>query len=88
VSSAYLTPEDKARRKIDLQLEAAGWIVQSRNEVNVAAGLGVAVRDRRGMPDPDYLAAEIIEDLKAALAEFEELANQLDSEPDIDQVSS
>ncbi len=55
MSSPYLTPEDKARHKIDLQLEAAGWIVQSRNEVNVAAGLGVAVRDRRGMPDPDYL---------------------------------
>ncbi len=55
MTSSYLTPEDQARRNIDLQLEAAGWIVQSRDEVNVAAGLGVAVRDRRGMPDPDYL---------------------------------
>lgn len=55
MSDAYLTPEDEARRTIDEQLEAAGWIVQSRDEVNVAAGLGVAVRDRRGMADPDYL---------------------------------
>jgi type I restriction enzyme, R subunit len=55
VADAYLTPEDRARRAIDAQLEAAGWVVQSRDEVNVAAGLGVAIRDRRGMPDPDYL---------------------------------
>src|SRR5680860_577004 len=55
VSDAYLSPEDWARRRIDGQLEAAGWDVQSRDEVNVAAGLGVAVRDRRGMPDPDCL---------------------------------
>lgn len=55
VSDAYLTPEDRARRSIDAQLETAGWLVQSRDEVNVSAGLGVAIRDRRGMPDPDYL---------------------------------
>jgi type I restriction enzyme, R subunit len=55
VSDAYLTPEDRARRAIDEQLEAAGWVVQSRDEANVTAGLGVAIRDRRGMPDPDYL---------------------------------
>lgn len=30
------------------------------------------------LPDPDVLAAEIIEDLKAALAEFEELADELE----------
>jgi len=55
VSEAYLTPEDRARRTIDAQLETAGWVVQSRDGVNVAASLGVAIRDRRGMPDPDYL---------------------------------
>src|SRR5680860_132104 len=36
VSDAYLSPEDWARRRIDGQLEAAGWDVQSRDEVNVA----------------------------------------------------
>jgi type I restriction enzyme M protein len=29
------------------------------------------------LPDPDVLAAEIVEDLRAALAEFEELAAEL-----------
>ncbi len=33
--------------------------------------------DADDLPDPDVLAAEIIEDLKAALAEFEELADEL-----------
>ena len=52
---AYLGPEDRERRQIDAQLEAAGWVVQSREQLNVRAGLGVALRDRPGMPDPDYL---------------------------------
>jgi len=34
--------------------------------------------DADDLPDPDVLAAEIIEDLKAALAEFEELADELE----------
>ena len=51
----YLGPEDRERRAIDEQLTAAGWIVQSRDQVNVAAGPGVVVRDRPGMSDPDYL---------------------------------
>lgn len=34
--------------------------------------------DADDLPDPDVLAAEIIEDLRAALAEFEELAAELD----------
>ena len=55
MSDAYLGPEAKARLAIDAQLEESGWVVQSRSEVNVAAGLGVALRDRTGMPDPDYL---------------------------------
>jgi type I restriction enzyme R subunit len=38
------TPEEKARETIDQLLEAAGWQVQSRDELNLGAGLGVAVR--------------------------------------------
>ncbi len=38
-------PEDRARSAIDRQLGASGWIVQSREEMNLGAGLGVAVRE-------------------------------------------
>lgn len=41
----YLTPEAKARRKIDEQLNAAGWIVQGKDGIDVEAGPGVAVRE-------------------------------------------
>ena len=37
--------------------------------------------DADDLPDPDVLAAEIIEDLRAALAEFEELADELSETP-------
>ena len=42
---AYLTPEARARGRIDELLTAAGWVVQSANAVNLAAGRGVAVRE-------------------------------------------
>lgn len=37
------TPEELARITIDKQLEACGWIVQSRRDANLYAGRGVAV---------------------------------------------
>ena len=40
-----LTPEQKARRKIDRLLEQCGWIVQDHDEMNISAGLGVAIRE-------------------------------------------
>jgi len=40
-----MKPEEKARRKIDQLLEAAGWTVQEREQLNLSASLGVAVRD-------------------------------------------
>lgn len=40
-----MTPEEKARKKIDRLLEAAGWVIQDRNEMNLGASLGVAVRE-------------------------------------------
>jgi type I restriction enzyme R subunit len=40
-----MTPEARAHIKIDAMLEAAGWIVQSRSELNLHAGPGVAVRE-------------------------------------------
>ena len=42
-----LTPEQQARRRIDAALAEAGWIVQNRDRMNLAAGLGVAVREFR-----------------------------------------
>lgn len=38
-------PEQKARDNIDLMLSQAGWVVQSKNKVNLSVALGVAVRE-------------------------------------------
>jgi len=40
-----MKPEEKARQKIDQLLEAAGWAVQGREQLNLSASLGVAVCD-------------------------------------------
>jgi type I site-specific restriction endonuclease len=38
-------PEDRSRTAIDAKLLACGWIVQNRDEINLSAGAGVAVRE-------------------------------------------
>ena len=38
-------PEQIARDKIDQKLVDAGWLVQSKDEVNLSAGKGVALRE-------------------------------------------
>ena len=40
-----MTPEEEARQQIDLFLQQAGWIIQDRSQINLAAGPGVAVRE-------------------------------------------
>ena len=40
-----LTPEERAREKIDSLLEAAGWLVQDYRDLSLGAGVGVAVRE-------------------------------------------
>ncbi len=40
-----MTPEAKARQRIDRKLEQAGWAIQDLKGLNLAAGLGVAVRE-------------------------------------------
>lgn len=40
-----MKPEDEAREEIDALLEAAGWKVQDYKDINLGAGLGVAVRE-------------------------------------------
>jgi type I restriction enzyme R subunit len=52
------TPEQKARREIDAVLAASGWLVQDRDELDLAAGRGIAVREFRMKPGfgfADYL---------------------------------
>ena len=39
-----MKPEEKARQRIDQLLEATGWKVQDRRELNFGASLDVAVR--------------------------------------------
>ena len=38
-------PEQIARDEIDKQLLACGWKIQNKTQVNLSAGLGVAVRE-------------------------------------------
>jgi len=38
-------PEDEARQEIDKMLEASGWILQDYKDLNLSAGLGIAVRE-------------------------------------------
>ena len=57
------SPEQRARIEIDRLLDAAGWKVQDRAEINIAAGRGVAVREVQvGGGFADYL---LIADRKA-----------------------
>jgi len=51
-----VTPESKARQIIDQKLEAAGWVVQDMNQLNLGAAKGVAVREYATDSGPaDYL---------------------------------
>jgi len=53
---AKAKPEEHAREEIDRQLEAAGWLIQNRDAVNLTAGPGVAVREFPTASGPvDYL---------------------------------
>lgn len=49
-------PEQLARDKIDQLLLASGWIIQSKSKINLAAGLGVAIREYQTDIGPaDYM---------------------------------
>ena len=52
------TPEAKARIEIDRQLEAAGWALQHRDEMNLTAAGAIAVREfklHKGHGYVDYM---------------------------------
>ena len=40
-----MNPEEQARLNIDNQLTQCGWIIQNYRQINLSAGLGVAVRE-------------------------------------------
>ena len=42
---ANQNPEQIARDNIDKQLTACGWVIQSIKQVNLNAGIGVAVKE-------------------------------------------
>ncbi len=53
-----LQPKQQARRVIDANFAASGWVVQYREEMNLAANRGVAVRESPLVRDhgfADYL---------------------------------
>jgi len=56
-ATPYLTDEARARIGIDRMLKAAGWQVQDRIDINLYAGVGVAVREYilKGNIEADYL---------------------------------
>jgi type I restriction enzyme R subunit len=52
------TPEDRAREQIDTRLREAGWVIQDRDALNLAAARGIAVREfalAAGHGTADYL---------------------------------
>lgn len=49
-------PEQKARDQIDALLTASGWFIQDFNSINLAAGLGIAIREYQTDVGPaDYV---------------------------------
>jgi len=53
---ALPTPEEEARAGIDQLLEAAGWVIQDRRDMNRNAAAGVAVREHpTGNGPADYM---------------------------------
>jgi len=49
-------PEQLARDRIDDQLTASGWILQDKKSINLAAGIGVAIREYQTDAGPaDYI---------------------------------
>ena len=43
--AANQTFEQRVRDKIDRMLQASGWLIQSKKQITLAAGVGVAVRE-------------------------------------------
>ena len=76
------TPEDEARDQIDAMLDTAGWAVQDAARANIHFWLkDDSLEDSDNLPAPAVIAAEIVEDLRAALEQFEAIAEDLNGRP-------
>jgi type I restriction enzyme R subunit len=53
--ASIMTPEQQAREKIDAQLLASGWAVQTKDKINLSASRGVAICELSfATGEPDY----------------------------------
>jgi type I restriction enzyme R subunit len=52
-----MKPDEETRKKIDALLEAAGWLIQTFEDLNLGAGVGVTVREfpLKGAGFADYM---------------------------------
>jgi hypothetical protein len=86
---ALVTSEELAPQDIDHQLAHGGWLLRTRNEMNLFAAPGVAVRelptmtgglsieDADSLPESDVLFQEIAGDLQAVMELFAAIASEL-----------
>ena len=80
-----MTPEEEARQEIDRLLDAASWQVQDYEELmqRDKASLDIfwlkdeSLEDSDNLPEPEVLAAEIVENLEAALEQFKSIYEEL-----------
>lgn len=82
-----MTPEARARIKIDAMLEAAGWIMQHRGELNLHAGPDVAVRE---VPTPtvEQVVASLPHEQQEQIeARFDQLRQEVDSLRELRQIA-
>lgn len=80
---AAYSPEDRTQRTEAERFQRFAYQdLATRDQVNLDISWlrDTSQLDADDLPDPDVLAAEIVNDLKAALAEFEELASELTAE--------
>ena len=71
-------PEEKAREGIDRLLRGAGWQVQDRQEANLDAGRGVAIREfpmKSGHGEADYLL--FVDSVAAGVVEAKKVGDTL-----------
>ncbi len=73
------TPEQKARRDIDVKLIVSGWLVQDRDDLDLFWIKGQSLTDTVTdiLPPPDVIATEIVDELEAAFDLFSEIAKKL-----------
>jgi len=50
-----MKPEEQSRKGIDNQLKKANWVIQDRQNINLGAGPGIAIREFQTKAGPvDY----------------------------------